>query len=58
LAAWIPTDVEIVARLLVARLVVLGGRPEAIRILEQVVAELKAAGLGHGTNQRYSTSIG
>jgi hypothetical protein len=38
------TDVELLAKLLVARLVVLCGRSEAARILEQVVAELKMAG--------------
>jgi hypothetical protein len=38
-----PTDVELVARLLVARLVVLCGRSEAVRILEQVIADVKAA---------------
>jgi hypothetical protein len=53
-----PTDVELLARLLVARLVLLCGRSEAVRILEWVVAELKAAVPGQGTNPRNSTSIG
>ena len=38
-----PTDIELIARLLVARLVVLCGIDEAVRILERVVADMKTA---------------
>jgi hypothetical protein len=36
-----PTDVELIAKLLVARLVALCGRSEAVRILEQTIAEMR-----------------